>query len=102
MTAKFAPISKPERTRSGLAFSSSFTSEDITFAIEDIKRVLVVDDSQLSRHFLLGKLSDFYDCELEEAEDGQEALDILLPGNGSDASPGLILLDLNLPKISGR
>src|ERR1041385_9265057 len=40
------------------------------------------------------------------ARDGQEALDILL-GNGSHARrrmnlrPGLILLDLNLPKVSG-
>ena len=37
------------------------------------------------------------------ARDGQEALDILLPSNGSNGTlPGLILLDLNLPKVSGR
>ena len=34
------------------------------------------------------------------ARDGQEALDLLLSSNGN--APGLILLDLNLPKVSGR
>ena len=36
------------------------------------------------------------------ARDGQEALDILFPSNGNSSNIGLILLDLNLPKVSGR
>jgi len=41
--------------------------------------------------------------ELTVARDGQEALDILFgSGNGSVPRPGLILLDLNLPKVDGR
>jgi two-component system, chemotaxis family, response regulator Rcp1 len=40
--------------------------------------------------------------ELTIARDGQDALDILF-GSGSRASlPGLILLDLNLPRVDGR
>ena len=41
--------------------------------------------------------------ELTVARDGQEALDILF-GRGNDdvPQPGLILLDLNLPKVDGR
>ena len=41
--------------------------------------------------------------ELTVARDGQEALDILF-GNGNSGvpRPGLILLDLNLPKVDGR
>jgi len=36
------------------------------------------------------------------AHDGAEALEILFPDDGADVtSPGLILLDLNLPKIDG-
>jgi len=41
--------------------------------------------------------------ELTVARDGQEALDILFShGNGDVPPPGLILLDLNLPKVDGR
>lgn len=40
--------------------------------------------------------------ELVVARDGQEALDILLgEGSGNGLEPGLILLDLNLPKVNG-
>jgi two-component system, response regulator len=40
--------------------------------------------------------------EVTVAHDGAEALEILFPAIGSGApSPGLILLDLNLPKVDG-
>jgi chemotaxis family two-component system response regulator Rcp1 len=40
---------------------------------------------------------------LRIARDGQEALDILFGhSNGGAPLPGLILLDLNLPKVDGR
>jgi CheY-like chemotaxis protein len=40
--------------------------------------------------------------ELTVARDGQEALDILFGrAEGEKTKPGLILLDLNLPKVSG-
>jgi chemotaxis family two-component system response regulator Rcp1 len=41
--------------------------------------------------------------ELTVARDGREALDILFDQPNDDApQPGLILLDLNLPKVDGR
>jgi len=40
--------------------------------------------------------------QLTIARDGQEALDILFGGGGQTPLPGLILLDLNLPKVDGR
>ena len=41
--------------------------------------------------------------QLTIARDGQEALDILFGGAGGQTPlPGLILLDLNLPKVDGR
>ena len=41
--------------------------------------------------------------ELTIARDGQEALDILFErAEGDGPLPGLILLDLNLPKVDGR
>jgi len=40
---------------------------------------------------------------LTVARDGQEALDILFSrSDGAPPLPGLILLDLNLPKVDGR
>jgi two-component system response regulator len=40
--------------------------------------------------------------EVTVARDGAEALDILFPGGvAAEVQPGLILLDLNLPKIDG-
>lgn len=40
--------------------------------------------------------------ELTVARDGQQALDILFGhAEGEETKPGLILLDLNLPKVSG-
>ena len=40
--------------------------------------------------------------EIVVATDGREALDLLLPGEGGPVlRPALVLLDLNLPKISG-
>jgi CheY-like chemotaxis protein len=35
------------------------------------------------------------------AHDGAEALDILFPDGGGGMTPGVILLDLNLPRVSG-
>jgi two-component system response regulator len=35
------------------------------------------------------------------ARDGEEALDYLLPTTGTGVKPALILLDVNLPKLSG-
>ena len=40
--------------------------------------------------------------EVTVARDGAQALELLFPGNGADALiPGLILLDLKLPKVDG-
>jgi CheY-like chemotaxis protein len=69
--------------------------------LEPVKILLVEDnphDVEITvRALKKGQIKN----ELLVAKDGQEALDMLL-GDGSDRLlPGLILLDLNLPKVNG-
>ena len=66
-------------------------------------RILLVEDNPhdveiMTRALKKGQVTN----ELVVARDGQEALDIL-HGHAADGAelPGLILLDLNLPRISG-
>ncbi len=67
-------------------------------------RILLVEDNpndiEITRRALeRGQVKN----ELTVARDGQEALDILFQKVAGDGSlPGLILLDLNLPKVDGR
>jgi CheY-like chemotaxis protein len=67
-------------------------------------RILLVEDNpndiEITRRALeKGQVKN----ELTIARDGQEAIDLLFGHAGARASlPGLILLDLNLPRIDGR
>jgi len=74
-------------------------------------RVLLVEDNPadqaLTRRALEAGDSEGVVCELRVVSDGEEALDYL-HGEGRYAEPGLaprpdlVLLDLNMPKLSGR
>lgn len=66
-------------------------------------RILLVEDNpndiEITRRALeKGQVKN----ELMIARDGQEALDILFGSRSQAALPGLILLDLNLPRVDGR
>jgi two-component system, chemotaxis family, response regulator Rcp1 len=67
-------------------------------------RILLVEDNpndiEITRRALeKGQVKN----ELTIARDGQEAIDLLFCHAGARASlPGLILLDLNLPRVDGR
>ena len=71
----------------------------------DIIDILLVEDNpndiEITRRALAkGQIKNT----MTVARDGQEALDLLFAdgnGNGKRHMPGLILLDLNLPKVSG-
>ena len=73
---------------------------------KDLKPVSILlvedspDDVEITRRALSrGQVKN----NLTVARDGQEALDILFSRRDTDgALPGLILLDLNLPKVDGR
>jgi CheY-like chemotaxis protein len=58
-------------------------------------RVLIAEDNPVNRE-LLRELLEQRGCEVEEACDGQEALEML-----GRARPDILLLDLGMPKLDG-
>ena len=61
-----------------------------------LKKILVVDDSALI-HQMYRLVMSRYKCELVDAMNGQEALDVLAVQNDVQ----LILLDINMPVMNG-
>jgi two-component system cell cycle response regulator DivK len=59
------------------------------------KRILVVEDQEDNRQILRDLLASA-DYEMDEAENGQEALDAV-----AKQRPDLILMDIQLPEVSG-
>lgn len=60
------------------------------------KRVLIVDDSRMTRH-MIGKMVQNLGFEILEAADGSDALEILV----KDQEFQLVLIDWNMPKMTG-
>jgi two-component system, chemotaxis family, chemotaxis protein CheY len=61
-----------------------------------LKKVLIVDDSSLI-HQMYRLVLNRYNCEIIDAMNGQEALDLL----GVHKGVQLILLDINMPVMNG-
>jgi len=64
--------------------------------MEDSKKLLVVEDSKITRELIVSAIEDIGDFEIVEAGNGFEALK-LLPRNRFS----LILTDINMPDING-
>ena len=62
---------------------------------ENDTRILVVDDDPVVR-VLAGRALSALGCEVEEATDGQQALEAI-----DRSPPDLVLLDVEMPGISG-
>jgi len=62
-----------------------------------LKKVLVVDDSELIHNMYRLMLKKYKDCDMISAKNGKEALDIL----GREDDFDLILLDVNMPVMNG-
>lgn len=58
-------------------------------------RVVVADDDRVVRRIVSVKLSGL-GCEIEEAEDGQEALELL-----EEEAPDLLITDSLMPRVNG-
>jgi len=66
-------------------------------------RILLVDDNKDDRFLLTQALADAgVDCEIDEASDGEEAENYLLRKMSDGELPHLVILDLLLPRLSGR
>ena len=63
--------------------------------LENCRSVLVADDDKETRLYLRA-LMQSWGCRVSEAQDGQEAIDMV-----SRECPDLVLLDLNMPKVDG-
>lgn len=74
------------------------SEDDYKKPITHDKAILVVDDSNLIRNFILKILKD--DFEVIVANDGKEALDIL-NDNEKNGKIKAMLLDLNMPNVNG-
>lgn len=61
-----------------------------------IQKILVVDDSMLSRMAIKKCLAEIGNFEIKEAADGQQGLETF-----KDFAPDLTFLDLTMPKMSG-
>jgi two-component system, chemotaxis family, chemotaxis protein CheY len=65
--------------------------------VSEVKKILVVDDSTLSRMMIRNAINDKCpDCEIMEAASGEAAL-----AQARDFQPDLITLDINMPGING-
>jgi CheY-like chemotaxis protein len=60
------------------------------------KKILVVEDNEDNRHILVYRLRKIGDFDILEAQNGQEALDLI-----TQDPPDLLFLDLKLPVLDG-
>jgi two-component system chemotaxis response regulator CheY len=60
------------------------------------RTILIVDDDASIRRLIATTLEDVSGYRLEEAADGDEAVDLAL-----DALPEIVLLDLEMPRVDG-
>ena len=66
------------------------------------RKLLLVDDSKEDRFLIRQSLADCgFDCEVEEACDGEEAELRLTTCMNDETLPHFVILDLGLPKRSG-
>ncbi|MCZ2723106.1 response regulator [Marinomonas sp. 15G1-11] len=93
------PFNSQDLTRAIKATTSYINSSDIDLEFFDPKdlKVLVVDDSRLSRKHILRTMQSMGIENFNEAENGKEAI-LLLEDNKFD----LVVTDYNMPEMDGR
>lgn len=69
--------------------------------MSEVMRVLIVDDSTNLRQVIRRYISASFDFQLFEAQNGEEAEQILQEGNAMGEPIQIIMLDWMMPKVSG-
>ena len=70
----------------------------IEIKLAENAKILIVEDDSDQRRLLVKIVREAFGCEILEAEDGLEALKIIIQGK---QVPNLILLDLMMPCLTG-
>jgi CheY-like chemotaxis protein len=111
VTARKEEDAKEEAVRLGAdefiakPFSRNYLRDVVVQKIKDVldkgghmkkPRILIVDDEKDARDNLSAFISRRFDCDIEEAGDGREAIEKV-----KAAQPDVILLDIKMPGISG-
>jgi two-component system, sensor histidine kinase and response regulator len=65
------------------------------------QRVLIVDDNRINRHIMREQLKNWA-CFVDEAENGQEALSLLLLAAEEKAPFRLAIIDMMMPEMDGK
>jgi chemotaxis family two-component system response regulator Rcp1 len=99
-------VTLPDLAGTSVAFLWSYQSNESTVvgAMPSTRRILLVEDNEAERYLFHRACAESrHPLVVYDACDGVEALDLLLHRNGFDDAPlpNLIVLDLNLPKLSG-
>lgn len=63
-------------------------------------RALIVDDSRYQRHLVLQALAGLF--ETEEAEDGQQAIDLFTAARAAGRPFDLVVMDILMPVLDGH
>lgn len=64
-------------------------------------RFLIVDDSAPIRQMMRGALEQIHFNMIDEAENGEQGLELLQKSVDEDSPYGLVLCDINMPKMNG-
>src|SRR5690348_15739810 len=68
----------------------------------EIRHVLLVDDNPADLDLMKEILGKRRRCRISTAPDGEQAIAVLRDQAHEDNMPGLVVLDLNLPRKDGR
>ncbi len=88
-------ISKPDKEDVEINMIN-YDQEQGNVEIKRLRRHLICDDA-FSNRLVLRKYLELYECEVDEAENGQDAIDLVKKGNNYN----IIWMDIKMPVLDG-
>jgi CheY-like chemotaxis protein len=69
---------------------------------QDIKLFIAIVDDRVDDHFLIERaLGEYRNIKFRSFYDGQQLIDFLLSEKGKTQMPNIVLIDVNMPTLSG-